>query len=213
MRKKIALISSTLLLTTLAHAEIEQSGFFVGIDLSHTNTKLVYDNSGNMPTSPYNNDLYSKNRSYKIGYQAYFTRVYARYSKFSHKDEERNKFTIDNGEVYELNADYIPVFYMNQDKKWNIRGIFGLGVGYNASNMTDLDGSFLLPVGETVGGRQYYMEYGYQIGVMSETSIGLSVELAYRMRYGNLQEHTDTANNTTFSQETQEFYLGLNYLF
>ena len=212
MRKKIVLASS-LLMATLAQAEIEQSGFFVGIDFSQTNSELLYDNSGNMATSPYTNKLNSVPISYKIGYKTYVTRVYARYSELGYKDEKRNKFSIDNGQVYELNADYTPMFYISKTKNWNIKGVIGVGVGYNSSTMTDLDGDFLLPVGETAGARQNYMEYGGQLGVMSETSIGLSVEAAYRVRYGNLQEFTDTANNATFSLETHEFYLGLNYLF
>jgi len=63
------------------------------------------------------------------------------------------------------------------------------------------------------GKSQDYMEYGYQVGIMTETSIGLSIEAAYRARYGALQEFTDTSNRATFDLVTKEFYLGVNYLF
>lgn len=216
MRKKIALASSTLLLATLGQAEIKQNGFFVGLDYSEQNVELKYDNNANgiltsMTVLPYMNDISHGSPSFKAGYQYYFTRVYARYNSFDYKDEKRDKYTI-KGTVYELNADYLPILYVSEDKLWNIRAIVGLGVGYNTSKMSDYDLG-LIPPTETAGESQNYMEYGYQVGIMSETSIGLGVELGYRMRYGNLQEFTDTANNATFSLETKEFYLGVNYLF
>lgn len=215
MSKKI-MVAGMLLVGTLAQAEIEQRGFFVGVDLSQKSSNVKYDNNANgiltsITTLPYTNELSDMGTSLKVGYQYYFTRVYARYSSFDYKDEKRDKFTI-KGAVYELNADYLPLFYVSESKEWNIRGIFGLGAGYNASDMSDYDVG-LLPAGESAVGTQNYMEYGYQVGVMSQTSLGISVEAAYRVRYGNLQEFTDTANNSTFSLETKEFYFGLNYLF
>jgi len=211
MRKKTVLVGS-LLIATLLQAEIDENGFFVGLDVSKTSSKVKYDNSGNMALLPYTNDLTDARFSLKVGYQAYFTRVYARYTSYDYKDEARDKFTISSGKTYDFNAEYIPVFYVNESKDWNIRGIFGLGLGYNSSSLSDYD-EYLLPVGESAGSTQNYMEYGYQVGVMSETSLGVSFEAGYRARFGNLQEFTDTANNSTFSLESGELYLGINYLF
>ena len=215
MIKKIAL-ASTLLLGTLLNAEIQQNGFFVGVDLGQRDSRIEYDNNANgsltnMTTNPYTNDVSDSSTSLKMGYQYYVTRIYARYSGFNYKDEQRDKYTI-KGELYEINVDYTPVFYTNKAKTWNVRGIFGAGVGFNSSKMSEYDLG-LIPAGETAGSTQSYMEYGYQIGVLSETSIGLSLEAAYRVRYGNLQEITDSSNRATFSLETKEIYLGLNYLF
>ena len=211
MRKKIAL-TLTLLTATFANAEIDQSGFFVGLDYANKTSSVEYDSKGSMPYNTYTSDYSADSLSLKAGYQAYFARVYARYTDFEHKDTKRDKFTISNGKVYELNADYIPVFYTNESKDWNIRGLFGVGVGYNASELTEYEDS-LLPVGESAGPTQNYMQYGFQVGILVESSYGVSLETAYRERSGNLQEFTDGANNAVFSLKTSEFYLGLNYLF
>jgi|GEM_PF-3393808 len=212
MRKKIALASS-LLLATLANAEIGQSGFFVGLDISQVDSELKYDNSDSTAYAynPYTNNISDNRVSFKAGYQAYFARIYARYSTFDYTDEKRDKFTI-KGKVYELNADYIPLFYKSENKTWDIRGVFGFGVGYNSSTISDYDTS-LLPSGVSGGSKQNYMEYGYQVGLMSETSIGLSIEAGYRARYGDLQEFTDGSTSAVFPLTTEEFYLGINYLF
>lgn len=210
MIKKTALI--TTLLFTFAHAEIQEKGFFVGIDISKANTSIEYDNTPlafalRSYTMNSNNNLIS----YKFGYQYHFTRLYARVNSFEYKDAKRDKYLI-KGTNYELNAEYIPVFFMSKSKEWNIRGVFGLGVGYSSSKLENYDIN-LLPVGVTAGGSQQYMEYGAQIGLMSETSIGVSVELGARYRKGTLLEFTDGQNDALFSRDEKEYYLGVNYLF
>jgi hypothetical protein len=223
MIKKIAMMS--MLVSTLLYADIDQKGFFVGVDFSQSDYELEYNHSVD-PTgfdyliSDYASSDEDNLYSVKAGYQYYFTRVYARYSKFDYKDTNLNKYRIE-GAVIELNADYLPVFYTSESKIWNIRGIFGIGVGYNESELKDYD-PYLFSVGDVGAGeqlsdgKQHYMEYGYQIGVMSETSIGLSVEFAYRVRYGDLLEFTDSQTDSktaTFDLRTKEIYIGVNYLF
>ncbi|MBN2816264.1 MAG: hypothetical protein JXQ67_06235 [Campylobacterales bacterium] len=209
MRKK-ALIASLCMVASLAEAD--DKGIFVGVDFSSTSSPLKYVNSGNMPLYSYDNSYTDTRYSLKVGYQAYFTRIYARYSTFEYKDEKRDKFSITDGALYELNAEYIPLFYANESKEWAVRGLFGLGCGYNSSKLTEYD-SYLLPAGESASGAQNYMEYGYQLGLILESSYGVSVEVGYRARYGNLQEFSDGANDAVFSVDTTEFYLGVNYLF
>ena len=212
MIKKIVLATS--LLVTLAQAEIDQRGFFVGLDLSSTSTNLKYDNNAfgtAFTVKGYGGESSENTLSYKVGYQYYFTRIYARMSSYEYKDATRNKYTI-KGTNYEINADYIPTFYTNKNKTWNIRGVFGLGVGYSSSKLENYDPN-LLPAGLTAGDAKNLMEYGYQIGIMSETSIGLSVELGLRYRQGNLLEFTDGQNDSTFFRDETAYYLGVNYLF
>ncbi len=208
MRKTIAL---TLLTATLLNAEIEQSGFFVGVDMGNTASKIEYQSGGSMPFRDYTSEKDLNNHSFKVGYQFYYARVYGRYNSFEQNDEANNRYAVD-GKVYEFNADYTPVFYMSEAKSWSIRGLFGVAVGYNSSNLTlgELD---LLPPAMTVSGTQNYIQYGYQVGAMVESSYGVGLEAAFRSRSGNLQEFTDDANSATFALETNEFYFGLNYLF
>ena len=215
MIKKIVLASS-LLVGTMASAEISQKGFFVGVDFSQSDYEIKYEkNSATSGTNNYSAHGKENLTSFKVGYQYYFTRIYGRYNSFKYKDNEKDYYKVD-GDVYELNVDYIPVLYTNDTKVWNIRGIFGIGIGYNHSKVKDFNTNSLLPGGTSglgEGENQDYMEYGYQVGIMSETSIGLSIEAAYRARYGTLQEFTDSANRATLDLVTQEFYLGVNYLF
>ena len=213
MTKKI-LLAGSLLAATIANAEISQKGFFVGIDFSQSDYKISYEQTGGI-TNPYIASDNENSTSFKVGYQYYFARLYGRYNSFKYNDTKKDYYKI-NGDVYELNADYIPVFYTNDSKVWNIRGIFGIGIGYNHSKTKDFNSNNLLPGGASglgEGENQDYMEYGYQVGIMTETSIGLSIEAAYRARYGALQEFTDTSNRATFDLVTKEFYLGVNYLF
>jgi len=214
MIKKTALLS--LIASTLLFGDISQKGFFVGADLSQNSAVVAYDNNANgsstsITVRPYDNSYSKTIPSFKVGYQYYYTRVYARYSSFDYSDNEREKFSI-KGSIYEMNADYVPLMYISKNKSWDIRGVVGFGVGYNDSSLNVKDIG-LLPAGESINGSQQYMQYGYQLGLMCETSSGISIEMAYRVRYGNLQEFTDGANQSTFDLETQEFYLGVNYLF
>ena len=216
MIKKIVLASS-LLVGTMASAEISQKGFFVGVDFSQSDYKVSYENDGTFTSAAYDVNDKENITSFKVGYQYYFTRVYGRYSNFKYEDTAKNHYTA-KGSIYELNADYIPVLYTHSSKVWNIRGIFGIGIGYNDSKMDNFTDTLLIVGPASIpydGKSQDYMEYGYQIGIMTETSIGLSVEAAYRARYGTLQEFTapSSADRATFDLVTQEFYLGVNYLF
>lgn len=206
MIKKITL--ATTLLFTLVHAEIKQTGFFIGADVGSKSSNVKYDSDG-----AYKYDMVSNNDSlsFKLGYQYYFTRVYARINSFIYQDTKRDNYTL-KGRTYELNADYIPVFYMSKSKKWNLRGVFGFAAGYSSSKLENYDVN-LLPVGITAERSQRSMEYGTQIGLMSETSIGLSVEIGLRLRQGPLIELTDGVASATFNRDDKEYYLGVNYLF
>ena len=213
MIKKIALAS--ILLGTLANAEIDQTGFFVGIDGSKSSNIMYENTNADNPTFAYNEytanfDEYTP--SFKVGYQYYFTRLYARINSFEYTDSKRDKYTI-KGMTYELNADYIPVFYMSKDKEWDIRGVFGVGVGLNTSKLENYDVA-LLPVDITANDSQSYVEYGLQVGLLSEISIGMSLELGLRYRQGYLQKFSDiNSNEATFSRDETEYYFGVNYLF
>lgn len=210
MIKKITLV--TTLLFTLANAEIKQTGFFVGIDASKRAANIAYDNTQTaFPFLAYKSESTQDILSYKVGYQYYFTRVYARFNSFKDTDGARNKYTIE-GKTYELNAEYIPVFYMSKNKDWDIRGLFGFGVGYNSSKLKNYD-LYLLPVNVGAGVVQNYMQYGYQVGILAETEIGLSLEIGLRFRQGHLLEYTDSTNEVTFTREETAYYFGVNYLF
>ena len=213
MIKKIAL-ASTLLVGTIVNAEIQQKGFFVGIDASMKSSTVDYDNNaasgGAFVINDYTSDSDETALSYKFGYQYYFTRLYARVASYKHEDSARDKYTI-TGTTYEINTDYIPLFYVNDAKTWDIRGVFGIGIGYNSSAISDYDVN-LLPTG-VEGDRDDFLQYGMQIGIMAETEIGLSVELGARFRQGHYLEYTDGQNYATFSQKSTEYYLGVNYLF
>jgi len=209
MIKKIVL--ATTLLVTLAQAEIQQTGFFVGLDGSKRTVDIAYNNNETaFAIRQYTSKSTQKTLSYKVGYQYYFTRLYARINSFKDVDGARDKYTI-QGKTYELNAEYIPVFYMSKSKDWDIRGLFGAGIGYNSSKLENYDLT-LLPVSVS-SSTQSFMEYGYQVGVLVESEIGLSLELGLRFRQGHLLEYSDGQNESTFSREETAYYLGVNYLF
>ena len=215
MIKKIVL--ATALLATAANAEIQQKGFFVGVDFSKMKSDIKYETSdGNVPAAfPYTGyDSTSSDSipSLKVGYQYYFTRVYARVNSYELEDTSRDKYKI-KAKTYELNAEYIPVFYMSEKHSWDIRGIFGFGLGYSDAKITEGDIGLAPALSTSFNDSQKNIEYGYQLGMMIETDIGLSGELGYRYRTGNVIEFTDGQNNSTFMVKSREFYLGLNYLF
>jgi len=220
MIKKIAL--TTLLLSTLASAEMSQKGFFVGLDGSTLSSNIAYAKKGSaITTSNYASDESITPISLRLGYQYYFTRIYGRVSsEHEYKDntKEPGRFKIKN-QVFELNADYLPTFYKADSKSWFIRGVFGVGIGANKSALTYYDskldsiGNNLTPIlsKET----QWNMEYGYQLGALMEFDFGLSTELGYRFRSGLMAEFSDAdeANQATFKLRTEEIYIGINYLF
>ena len=218
MIKKITLLST--LISTLMYADIEQKGFFVGIDGSLLKTSVNYAKKGSgITTSNYASSESLAALSAKIGYQYYFTRIYARVnSKNTYIDKAKNRYTMKN-QVIELNVDYLPVFYINKNKSWNLRGVMGVGVGANKSVLSSYDAR-LDSIGQNLQKildkqTQYNMEYGLQLGLLSEFDFGLSAELGYRFRTGLLVEFSDadSANEATWKLNSQELYLGLNYLF
>ena len=178
---KTMALAGTLLLTTVVNAQMKQKGFFVGVDMSMKSSTVDYDNNaasgGAFTINDYSSDSDEIALSHKFGYQYYFTRVYAKLAKYQHDDSSRDKYTI-KGTTYEINTDYIPVLYVNDAKTWDIRGVFGVGIGYNTSEISDYDVN-LLPVGID-GDRDEFLQYGVQIGVMAEMDIGLSLELGAR---------------------------------
>jgi len=211
--KKI--LTLTLLTATLLNAEIEQSGFFVGVDMSNKTSKIDYATSDTANPSNIRDisDYDSKPLSYKIGYQYYFARVYARMAEDSYKDTLKNRYEIDS-KLYEMNADYLPLFYMNGSKDFALRGVFGVGVGYTDNKVSNTLSSATLEKGMLDGKpNQKYMIYGGQVGVMLESSYGLSLEVGARFREGALLEYTIENGTATFDHMSTEFYLGLNYLF
>jgi len=219
MIKKIILIS-TLTSTLLVAETMKEKGFFIGLDASTSSVNIAYEKSGSgITTSDYESDDRVTPVALKFGYQYYFTRVYARInSSKTYSDQSLSRFEIKN-QVIEMNIDFIPILYIHEDQKFNVRGVFGLGIGANKSSLVSYDarldaiGTNLDPIlnKET----QYNMEYGYNIGLMSELDFGLSGEIGYRFRYGLTNEFSDKegSNEATFTLSTGEFYLGLNYLF
>lgn len=210
MIKKIVIMST--LIGSLAYAEVAQKGFFVGVDYAAKSVNLKYENtSTGFAFNSYDATPSENTLSLKAGYQYYFTRVYARVAQFDYHDTVKNRYSID-GTTYELNADYLPVFYMAESKKWDIRGFVGIGVGYNRNRLYNYNAG-LLPVAPLSGDNQTYIEYGWQLGLMAETEIGVSVEVGMRGRKGDLLEFTDNTNEATFLYDSTEYYLGVNYLF
>jgi len=217
MIKKIILIS--ILTSTLLVAEtMKEKGFFLGLDVSHNMTEVSYRKSSSIVR--YNN--YSNFENYhpvsiKLGYQYYFTKVYLRFSDpITIQDTTRYAYDIKT-KVYELNADFIPILYRSENKKFAIKGVLGIAAGVNASELVEYDKRLFDPMNEdgTVDpGSQYNMNLGYNIGVMGEFDFGLNLELGYRFRSGMALEYSDKdKNEATFKLITKEVYLGVNYLF
>lgn len=214
MIKKIAL--TTTLLTSLAYAEIEHQGVFVGVDIALKHSNLDYDNTNNATTSAIETNDYSSFNSkgigsFKLGYQYYFTRFYARFNQFKYEDRTKSKYSI-KGNLYEMNLEYLPILYRAKNREWNIRAAFGLGFGYATSKMNSYS-SQLLPVGESADKGENYMQYGYQTALLCESDLGLSAEIGLRYREGHLFEFSDGQNEATITHDDMEYYLGINYLF
>jgi len=220
MLKKIAAVS--LITSSLLYGDIDARGVFIGLELGQMNAESSYDRTLNFTSAPkaYSSKEKYTDASLKLGYQYYFTRVYALIKKKKDlEDKAQGLYKIQNQTV-ELNVDYLPLFYMNDNKNFTIRGIFGLGIGANKSKLLEYDPS--LDTTGTVARAldkesQMHMEYGYQLGIMCETSIGFNLELGYRVRYGDLLEFTNDKNDqgdkVSFDLYSNEYYIGLNYLF
>jgi hypothetical protein len=215
--KKIFLLFLPLILM----ADIDSKGFFVGVDVSHKKSKVYYTNSNPnglaIATDEYENIHSDTGVSFKLGYEYYFTRVYLRYNRFNYDDKEKKLYKIE-GITYEINIEYIPLIYKTKNDKFNIRGIVGSGVGYNVSELeVYTEDGYLLPSDVFPCDSQRYMEYGFEIGILVESYWGISAEVGFRYRYGDLQEYTDDkgdqGNKASFDLKTEEFYFGLNYLF
>lgn len=212
MRKKIV---TTLLITTIAHAEIEQSGFFVGVDISSKTSNVNYETnqvnwSGIADISKYKTTPFS----YKLGYQYYFTRVYARMSKDTYVDTQKNRYEIKSTH-YEFNIEYIPTFYISNSKNFILRGIMGVGVGYGTNTLSNtLSSAEAVKPALESNPKQKYMEYGAQVGFMLESSYGVSLETGIRYREASMIEVVvEDTNVATFNLDFTSFYFGLNYLF
>ena len=221
MIKKITIMS--MLVSSLLYGDSDipkQKGFFVGLDVSYMNATTRYDKSGaGITTSSYSSKDYLVPVSVRLGYQYYFTRIYARINnEKSYQDNKKERYKLDS-KAYEINADYIPVIYTSTEKDWTIRALFGVGLGANKSALTYYDAR-LDSIGTNLEAildkdTQWNMEYGLQMGAMAEFDFGLNVELAYRYRSGLMSEFSDTdgANEVTFKLLSSEIYLGVNYLF
>ena len=212
MKKTLTL---TLLTATLLNAEIQQSGFFVGVDMGNKTSKVDYATSDTANPSSISSisDYKTTPLSYKLGYQYYFARVYARISDDNYKDTLKNRYEI-SSKLYEMNADYLPLFYMNGSKDFALRGVFGVGVGYTDNKVSNTLSSATLEKGMLDSKpNQKYMIYGGQVGVMLESSYGVSLEAGARFREGVLLEYVIDNGTATFDHMSTEFYLGLNYLF
>ena len=218
MIKKIVTLS--LLTSSLLYAELEQKGPFISVDISlPIDSYIEYEpntEAGYFTISKYEAKIDDNTYSYKLGYQYYFTRFYFRYANNSFEDKDKNKFKADIT-TYEVDAEYIPVFYRSSSDTWMIRGLFGFGVGYHYSELTDYTNpeyEFFFPK-DTDLEEQHYMEYGYQVGLLLDTSWGIQLETGYRYRVGDLQEYKEenTNNEVSFDLDTSEIYFGLGYMF
>ena len=225
MIKKIILIS-TLTSTLLVAETMKEKGFFIGLDASTSSVNIAYEKKGSIiRASNYESDDRTSNAALKVGYQYYFTRVYLRINPSkTYKDQTSGYYEIKN-QVVEMNIDYLPIFYIQEEQKWNIRGVVGLGIGVNKNGLVNYSKQNIDVYSNTADPilnkeTQYNMEYGYNIGLMSEFDFGLSAEIGYRFRTGLMGEYSDavdgegkTSYEAIFTLSTGEFYLGLNYLF
>jgi len=217
MVKKIIIIST--LVSTLLQAEMKEKGFFIGIDGSIGSADVSYANSGAFASSDYESNSKISALALKFGYHYYFTKVYARINKrVKYTDNTKSYFELKN-HVLELNVDYIPIFYMSKNKDWSLKGVFGVGCGFNKNSLInynlwlDTSGNNQDPILDKK--TQYSMEYGYNLGLIAELDFGLSVEAGYRYRSGILTQFSDkdAGNEATFDLSTKELYVGVNYLF
>ena len=213
MIKKILILS--LLTLTIAHAEIEQEGFFVGIDLANQNANVdneISASSGNYGRETNLDNLNNQIISLKFGYEYFFTRVYARVSQYDYSQSDV-KYSI-KGNTYEFNIDYTPLIYTDAGRTWNIKGIIGVGLGINNSTISHkYSPSEQLGILFDSSSTQNFMEYGYQLGMLVETKYGINVEIATRYRSGSLFEFKDNSEKTTYFLTSTEYYLGVNMLF
>ncbi len=185
-------------------------GFFIGLDLESVKADTRYSTSSTntLFTIRDNEDTYTK-PAFKVGYQYYFTRVYFKYSQV---DEKTDDYTVESTS-YEANIEYIPVLY--RANTYAVRLITGLAVGFTKNDLSGLSANMQeqLNFTDATDSSDTQAIYGAQVGVMIEMSMGLSAELGYRYRRGNLLEVEADSGDTTFKTKRKQFYLGINYMF
>ena len=191
-------------------SKLTGKGFFIGVDYEQVEatTRYKVDSQNQLSNIPNYTDKFNE-PAYKLGYQYYFTRLYFKYSTL---EEETIDYTVDSTS-YELNAEYIPIFYRGDS--FAIRGIFGTSLGYIDSEVKDLSAR-LEQEAQFVGLTDFSDKeaiYGIQVGLMLEMSFGLSAELGYRYRRANVLESENSDGTVTFETKRKQLYMGLNYIF
>jgi len=191
-------------------SKLQAKGFFIGVDYEQIEADIRYkvDSQNHLYNIANATETY-KEPAFKIGYQYYYTRLYFKYSSL----EEKTLDYIVKSKSYELNAEYIPIFY--RGNSFAIRGIFGVGLGYLDSDLSDISTRFAEEL-KFVGFEGYSDKqalYGAQIGLMLELTMGLSAEVGYRYRRGHLLESENSDGKVTFETKRKQLYVGLNYLF
>jgi len=189
---------------------LKGKGFFVGIDIERIKADTRYSTGSQNTLYNIENSKNTYNEpALKLGYQYYFTRVYLKYSQL---DEKTDDYTMEST-LYEANVEYLPVIY--RGNSYALRLITGLAVGFTKNDLTGLSTQMQnqLAVTDVTDSSDTQVMYGAQIGLMYEMSMGLSAELGYRYRRGNLLEAEADAGNTTFESKRKQLYLGFNYMF
>jgi hemolysin activation/secretion protein len=196
-----------LLLASFAYAqeELKTKGFFIGVDYE----KLKMDSRYKSTLYNYANEGSYSEPAFKLGYQYYFTRIYLKYSNV---EESYPEYTVDSTS-YEADFEYIPVLY--RDDSFALRLIAGVSMGYSDNELKNLN-STLDAYHTSLGLTNFNQKqaiYGVQMGLMLEMSMGLSGELGYRYRRGNVMEFEDDSGDITVMTKRRQLYVGLNYLF
>jgi len=206
----------SLLSASFLHADLKEKGFFVGIDFGADQATVDYKQSGTA-TNAHSNTTSTTKVSPKIGYQYYFTRIALTTNKMNYEDY-KSRYTIQEEHIA-CNIDYLPLLYKDSKKDIGLKGIAGISLGYSRNTLSSIRQlDQLLPVSpqSPYNYTQENFDYGYQLGVMLTGKDGLNFELGFKSRIGTLlefQDDTSGSNRATFSLDSQEWYLGFNYLF
>jgi opacity protein-like surface antigen len=189
---------------------LKGKGFFIGIDLERVETDTRYSTSSSLAIYRIaDGDKTYTEPAFKVGYQYYFTRIYFKYSQV---DEATTDYTVDSS-AYELNVEYMPVVY--RGNSYAVRLFGGLSIGYTKNDLKDLSPRMIdqLALTGATDTSDTQALYGAQMGVMLEMSMGLSAEIGYRYRRGDLLEIQADSGDTTFKTKRKQLYVGLNYMF
>ena len=204
------ILLSVALASTMAMAELKEKGPFIGVDFQQISADNLYETSGSaFPYPRFKNEGDFSDINLKIGYQYYVTRLYF---SVSQPDEQYDTYSVKSTE-YDMNFEYVPVFYY--DSGFALRGVFGAAVGMSDNELYGLSDG-VKEQQELLGftnNNQQRIIYGWQLGLMVEMDLGLSLELGWRQRHGTLIEFTDETNKVTIETKRQQYYLGINYLF